>query len=65
MNFPRKYTDYIEIQNRMHLFFLPYAKEKVHHIEENLTIRRARHPPVSPASPVQQGTRYRQLPSRS
>ena len=64
MNFPRKYTDYIEIQNRMHLFFYPMQKKGAH-IEENLTIRRARHPPVSLASPVQQGTRYRQLPSKS
>lgn len=29
MNFPRKYTDYIEIQNRMHLFFCLAGKEKV------------------------------------
>lgn len=64
MNFPRKYTDYIEIQNRMHLSFTP-CKRKGAHIEEKLTIRRARHPPVSLASPVQQGTRYRQLPSKS
>lgn len=34
MNFPRKYTDYIEIQNRMHLFFYPMQKKGAH-IEEN------------------------------
>ena len=28
MNFPRKYTDYIEIQNRMHLFFYPMQKKR-------------------------------------
>ena len=46
-------------------FSFTLCKRKGAHIEEKLTIRCVRHPPVSPASPVQQGTRYRQLPSRS
>lgn len=59
MNFPRKYTDYIEIQSRMHLSFTP-CKRKGAHIEENLTIRRARHPPVVTAWLYKQDTRCRQ-----
>ena len=59
MNFPRKYTDYIEIQNRMHLFFYPMQRKGAH-IEENLTIRRARPQQVVTAWLYKQDTRCRQ-----